>query len=165
MRSPSFTLPVLILLLLAAFTSPSGAQRQQRRQGAAFNPVGTFSAQNSPESPTPRIDGDMIENIDLRKTGTSYGGSLMVLRGDKTVIYKFTGATAEPGKFSFTTKPVRGVSYRFEGKFNRGGDFARDAVRRGDDRVENILKGTMTKLSGESKRGEAMLKFDFLLGG
>lgn len=165
MQSHSFTLPVLTLLLLATITSPSGAQRQQRRQGATFNPVGTFSAQNSPEAPTPRIDGDMIENIDLRKTGASYGGRLMVLRGDKTEIYKFTGATAEPGKLAFTTKPMRGVSYRFEGKFTRGGDFARDAVRRGDDRVENILEGTMTKLSGKSKRSEVTLKFDFLLGG
>lgn len=165
MQSHSFTLPVLTLLLLAAFTSPSGAQRQQRRQGAAFNPVGTFSAQNSPESPTPRIDGDMIENIELYKTGGAYSGSLMVLRGSRRGIYKFTGATVELGKLAFTTKPMRGVSYRFEGKFTRGGDFARDAARRGDDTVESILVGTATKLVGNRKLGEATLKFDFLLGG
>jgi hypothetical protein len=130
-----------------------------------FNPVGTFSAQNSPALPAPGIDGDRIENIALRKIGRSYGGTLTVFRGSRKMVYKFTEAAVGPGKLMFRTKPVRGISYRFEGEFNRGGDFAGDAMRRGDDRVENILRGMMTKLSGESVRGEATLKFDFLLGG
>lgn len=60
---------------------------------------------------------------------------------------------------------MRGVSYHFEGKFNRSGDFAQDAVRRGDDRIENILAGTATKFASGRKLAEAALKFDFLLGG
>ena len=158
---------VFAAVLLACLCAGVAAPAQVRgRKAPAFNPAGTFTAQNSPEAPAPKIDGDLILSVELRKAGSGYGGSLVVLtRGNRTVSYRFGGATLGPDKLTFTTGPVRGVAYHFEGKFTRGGDFARDAARRGEDVLEGVLEGRVTKVSGGRELGAAGLRFDFQVGG
>lgn len=56
------------------------------RRPAAFNPAGTYSAQNSPDPPAPWVGGDLSLNIELCKAGGGYGGGLIVLtNGNRTV--------------------------------------------------------------------------------
>lgn len=143
-----------------------GVRRRHAGPGSAgrpFQPGGLLLCAELAGVTAPLVGGDLLQNLELRKAGTGYSGTLSVLRGNRMVTYRFARAVVEPGKPSFTTSPVRGVSYRFEGWLTRGGDLARGAARRGEDIVEGVLEGTVTKLSGGQERGAAELKFDLLL--
>jgi hypothetical protein len=164
-RAYTYSAAIAAAVLLAALYTPSGAQVRGRKT-ASFNPSGTFSVQNSPESPAPEIDGDLVQNIELRKTAKGYDGELSVMRRTGGMVtYKFTGAAVEPGKLSFTTASVRGISYGFEGRFLKQGNLRRLTETTTGDVLSDALEGTATRYRGGRKLGAAEFKFDFLLGG
>jgi hypothetical protein len=62
-------------------------------------------------------------------------------------------------KFTFTTRVRRGISYRFLGRFLKGGTFFSEIS---DD--EPVLEGTLTKLLNGRVVAEAQLRFSYFGG-
>jgi hypothetical protein len=68
--------------------------------------------------------------------------------------------TLKDQAFSFTTKAVGGVSYRFAGRFTKLGNFPEE---RPEDEV--VLKGRLTKLQGGKPVAESEVGFRYTGGG
>ena len=72
---------------------------------------------------------------------------------------KFRTISISRERLAFTTSSRRGISYRFTGRFLRGGNFFRDVAD------ENpVLEGTLTKLSNGRVVSQAQLKFSYFGG-
>lgn len=76
--------------------------------------------------------------------------------GAPAVDYRLVAPTLKGKAFTFTTKPVDGVSYRFAGNFLKVGSFPR---RRPEGEV--VLQGLLTKLQGDQKVAEGDVKLTY----
>jgi hypothetical protein len=70
---------------------------------------------------------------------------------EKSTLYKFISSLITRNKFTFTTATVRGVSYRFEGRF------LFDQPNRVDDRP--TIEGQLSKYKNGSKVAEGKIGF------
>jgi hypothetical protein len=74
--------------------------------------------------------------------------------------FPLTALTLKDRSFSFNTKAVGGVSYRFAGRFTKLGNFPEE---RPEDEV--VLKGRLAKLQGGKPVAESEVGFRYTGGG
>ena len=154
-------LSITLLLLSVNFTSQAGPQRARQN---AFDPSGSFHVINTQDA---HLDSEFLAVIELEKKNgrkPAFSGKLVMALGSSTTPFKFITSIATPEKFMFTTSGIRGVSYTFEGRFLRRGNFLEDWNR--DERPfdEAVLEGTLTKFKDGRKVTEKFFKFTYSVG-
>ncbi|MBA3804436.1 MAG: hypothetical protein H0X14_01810 [Acidobacteria bacterium] len=122
-----------------------------------FDPEGEFNVLGDP--PRPLSEVSTIEL--LRNAKRSFYNTHAGLYTTAGVTYRFKTLSVTRAKFTFTTMPIKGVSYSFTGRFLRGGVFAElDSDQWG----KPILEGKLGKFKGSEKVAEANLKFSYFGG-
>ena len=104
-------------------------------KSAKFNPSGDYFPLNKPPGGAEQF-GQFDLQVRRRK------GRLIVW-GDVRSIgasYKFSSVSVQPKRLQFTTRTVRGVSYRFAGEFLGQGDFASQSTERGIVMLQGTLR-------------------------
>jgi hypothetical protein len=81
---------------------------------------------------------------------------------DKTLDYKLLKPTGKGKNISFTTRAVRGVSYKFDGAFTRL-DVENIGIGEADSE-KPVLKGKLIKLKDGKQTSEASVSFVYLPG-
>lgn len=149
------------LILVSAFSVATG---QRRRGGVAdsFKPFGVYQqhadSYDDRGNPIPKpIIGEFVI-VNSR-------GKLGVKLWMEKVEYRVTVGSATADLFEFTTNEVRGVSYKFSGKFNVKGNLARAYARNRDTAVDNALEGKLTKVRSGKEVGQTLVKLDYLSPG
>jgi hypothetical protein len=144
------TLLFALVVLCAVTSAPALSTPEQQRR---FNPDGSFW-----------IIGD------APKSFQDFGGINLNSHGNRRLpssgvnltngaVLKFKTISVAREKFTFVTYVRRGVSYRFSGRFLKGGNFFSDIA---DE--DPVLEGTLTKLSNGKVVAESMLKFSYFGG-
>ena len=147
MKAPLLSLVAVVLL--CAISLPASNASQRRR----FNPDGAFWIIG--DAPQGFQDfGGINLNSNRNRRLPSSGINLT----DGAVI-RFKNISIAQERFRFTTYSRRGVSYRFSGRFLKGGVFYAEIL---DDNP--VLEGTLTKLINGRVAAEAKLKFSYFGG-
>ena len=141
-------LAVFLLLTLTSIAVLS------QNKSARFDPDGSFWIVGTP--PNEFSDFSAI-NLNAKKLRRIPPSGYQTNDGKS---YRFKTLVVKRDNFTFTTVPVRGVSYSFAGKFLKGGNFA--ASWSGDE--DPVLEGTLTKFRDGKKLAEAKLKFSYFGG-
>lgn len=145
-------LSVLILsLVLVAITSIAGHPQKGRER---FDPTGTFWIIGNPPSGFSDFSAINLNGRRLRWLPSSG----VQLNNGRT--FRFQQQTVKRERFTFTTTPVRGVSYSFSGRFLKGGVFSETVL----DDQSPVLEGVLTKFAAGKKVAEAKLTFGYFGG-
>ena len=143
------------LLLSAAFAAGGAGTAMSAPQ--KFDPEGEFNVEGT--LPKGLAEVSTIEL--LRDAKRSFFNSHAGVYTNKGVTYKFKTLSVTREKFTFTTVPIKGISYSFTGRFLRGGVYAElDSDQWG----KPILEGKLSKFNGSRKLAEANLKFSYFGG-
>jgi hypothetical protein len=146
------------LLLSAAFAA--GGARSTRTAMSVpqkFDPEGEFNVEGT--LPKGLAEVSTIEL--LRDAKKSFFNPHAGVYTNKGVTYRFKTLSVTREKFTFTTVPIKGISYSFTGRFLRGGVYAElDSDQWG----KPILEGRLSKFDGSRKLAEAKLKFSYFGG-
>jgi hypothetical protein len=137
-----------LITTLALSVLPTDAAQRKR-----FNPDGAFWIIG--EAPRGFQDFGGI-NLNLHSNRRLPSGGVNLTNG---ALLKFQKLSVAQDKFTFTTFPRRGTSYRFSGRFLRGGTFYAEAL---DD--DPVLEGTLIKLFNGKVVAEANVKFSYFGG-
>ena len=139
---------IFVWVLAVGLPLVSGQRRER------FDPDGSFWIHGKPPE-----DFEDFSGIDLN---SKRNPRLQVAGVDLTngSHLKFKTLSVTRDRFTFTTVPVRSVSYSFSGRFLKGGVFAAANL---DDETP-VLEGTLIKLKGGQKIAEAKLKFTYFGG-
>jgi hypothetical protein len=137
---------------LSTLRASSSTQRRFDPEGQ-FNPIG-----NAPQGL------EEVASLDLFRSGrnrpfTSHTHSgVVTTRG---VVYRFQSISASQNNCTFTTRARAGTSYRFSGRFLKGGVYAEM-----DSSVWNqpLLEGTLTKFKNGKKVAESRMRFSYFGG-
>jgi hypothetical protein len=122
-----------------------------------FDPEGEFNVLGDP----PRALSEVSTIELLRDAKRSFYNPHAGLYTTAGVTYRFKTLSVTRAKFTFTTMPIKGISYSFTGRFLRGGVYAElDSDQWG----KPILEGKLSKLKGSQKVSEANLKFSYFGG-
>lgn len=151
---------LLALLLLgvamaAPFSTTGALPGSQRR----FDPEGQFNPIGNPPKGL-----EEVASLDLFRSGrgrpfTSHAHSgVVTTRG---VVYRFQSISASQNRITFTTRVRGGISYRFAGRFLRGGVYAEMDSSVWD---QPLLEGTLTKLRNGRKVSESTMRFSYFGG-
>lgn len=150
-----FALLLGLVALAAPLSSPRAFPPAQRR----FDPEGSFlPLGNAPKGL------EEVGSIDLFRSGrnrpfTSHAHSgVSTTRG---VVYRFQTISASQNSFTFTTRARAGISYRFTGRFLRGGVYAEMDSSVWD---QALLEGTLTKFKNGKKISESRMRFSYFGG-
>lgn len=81
------------------------------------------------------------------------------MKSKKTLDYKLLKPTLSGKNFSFSTKSVGNINYKFVGAFTKLGEFP---VTQPNGEI--ILKGTLTKYRGKKKIASAKVKLSYFAG-
>lgn len=138
------------IFLLLALTSTALSQR------ARFDPDGSFWLVDGTIPPNEFSDFGAI-NLNAKKLRRLPSPGLQLVNGTR---FQFKTLTVKRENFTFTTMPLRGVSYSFAGKFLKGGVYASGIL----DPDTPVLEGKLTKFRGGKKVAEANLKFVYFGG-
>jgi hypothetical protein len=141
---------IVILSLVIATWMPLAGQTKRSR----FDPSGAFWIQGEP--PNGFSDFSAI-NLNMRRLRRLPSSGVQLKDGTS---FRFKDVIVKQNNFTFTTVTVRNVSYRFSGRFLKGGDFA--ATWMGDETP--LLEGVLTKFRTGKKVAEAKLKFIYFGG-
>jgi hypothetical protein len=150
-----FALVLAVAATYAPLSTRGALSSSQRR----FDPEGQFNPIGSPPQGL-----DEVASIDLFRSGrgrpfTSHTHSgVVTTRG---VVYRFQSISASRNSMTFTTRARGGVSYRFAGRFLKGGVFAEMDSSVWD---QPMLEGTLTKLRNGRKVSEGRMRFSYFGG-
>lgn len=152
---------LLFALLLAGITmyAPFSTLRAGSTSQRRFDPEGQFNPIGNPPKGL-----EEVASIDLFRSGrgrpfTSHAHSgVVTTRG---VVYRFQSISASQNSINFVTRSRGGISYRFSGRFLRGGVYAEL-----DYSVWNqaMMEGTLTKLRNGKKVSESRMRFSYFGG-
>jgi hypothetical protein len=137
------------LTALKAFSSP------QKR----FDPEGQFNPMGSAPKGL-----EEVASIDLFRTGRSRPFTSHTHSGVVTtngVVYRFSTISASQNNFTFRTRTRQGTSYRFAGRFMKGGVYAEMDSSLWD---QVLLQGTLTKFKNGKKIAESRMRFSYFGG-
>lgn len=162
----SALLESFVLLLLASVSSviftacapvASAAGAVFVVEAQKFDPEGEFNVLGTP--PRSLSEVSTIELLrDAKKSFYNPHAGIYTTAG---VTYRFKTVSVTRAKFTFTTMPIKGISYSFTGRFLRGGVYAElDSDQWG----KPILEGKLSKFKGSQKTVEANLKFSYFGG-
>jgi hypothetical protein len=143
MKRASSMATVLLLVL------SSVAAGQRRR----FNPDGSFWI--IADAPKGFEDFGGI-NLNSHRNRRLPSSGINLTNG---AVIRFRTLSIAREKFTFTTRVRHGISYRFSGRFLKGGTFFSEIS---DD--EPVLEGTLTKLSNGRVVAQAQLRFSYFGG-
>lgn len=141
--------------MCAPFSTPRAVHGSQRR----FDPEGQFNPIGNPPQGL-----EEVASIDLFRSGrgrpfTSHAHSgVVTTRG---VVYRFQSISASQNRITFTTRARGGTSYRFAGRFLRGGVYAEMDSSVWD---QPLMEGTLTKLRNGRKVSESRMRFSYFGG-
>lgn len=138
----------LLATTLTLVVPPSEAAQRQR-----FNPDGSFWIIG--DAPKGFQDFGGI-NLNSHRNRRLPSGGVNLTNG---AVLRFQRISIAQEKFTFITQVRRGTSYRFTGRFLKGGVFFAEIL---DD--DPVLEGTLTKLSRGKVVAEAKLKFSYFGG-
>lgn len=150
-----FALVLAVAATCAPFSTRGALTSSQKRfdPEGQFNPIG-----NAPKGL------EEVASIDLFRSGrgrpfTSHAHSgVVTTRG---VVYRFQNISASQNNLTFTTRARAGTSYRFAGRFLKGGVFAEMDSSVWD---QPMLEGTLTKLRNGKKVSESRMRFSYFGG-
>jgi hypothetical protein len=77
------------------------------------------------------------------------------------VVYRFQSISARQNNITFTTRARGGTSYRFTGRFLKGGVYAEMDSSVWD---QPLMEGTLTKLKNGKKVSESRMRFSYFGG-
>ncbi|MBD0371612.1 MAG: hypothetical protein ICV60_12300 [Pyrinomonadaceae bacterium] len=150
---------LFLALLLAVAAAPlstlgafSSSQKRFDPEGQ-FNPIG-----NAPKGL------EEVASIDLFRSGrgrpfTSHTHSgVVTTRG---AVYRFQSISASQNSLTFTTRARAGTSYRFTGRFLKGGVYAEMDSSVWD---QPLLEGTLSKFKNGKKIAESRMRFSYFGG-
>jgi hypothetical protein len=151
---------VVLLLLIATATvalpsllrAASSSQKRFDPEGQ-FNPIG-----NAPKGL------EEVGSIDLFRSGrgrpfTSHAHSgVLTTRG---VVHRFQNISVSQNSITFTTRARSGISYKFSGRFLKGGVYAEMDSSVWD---QPLLEGTLTKFKNGKKVAESRMRFSYFGG-
>lgn len=140
------TLVFMIVTLISA-VAPADAQRPR------FNPDGSFWIIGEVPKPFDDLGGINLNSNHNRRLPSS---GVNLTNG---ALLRFKTISIAREKLIFTTYPRRGVSYRFTGRFLKGGVFFSEVM---DE--DPVLEGTLTKVTNGRVAAEAKLKFSYFGG-
>jgi hypothetical protein len=162
MNNRRYRMPRLFALLLAGmaalftpFAASSALAFAQRR----FDPEGQFNPLGNPPKAL-----EEIASIDLFRSGrgrpfTSHSHSGVVTTTG--VVYRFQTISVSQNNFTFRTRARAGTSYRFSGRFLKGGVFVEMDSNAWD---QPILVGTLSKFKNGKKVAESRMRFSYFGG-
>jgi hypothetical protein len=122
-------------------------------QRGRFNPDGAFWIIGEPPAAFSNFGGINLNSNRSRRLPAS---GVDLTDGTR---FKFKTLTVARNKLVFSTVTRRGVFYRFQGKFLKGGDFSAQ-----DLQEQPVLEGILTKIVDGRKVSEAMLRFSYFGG-
>ena len=156
----SFVLLILsgVAFILPAFEpSASAAVAVVVVAAQKFDPEGEFNVLGDP----PRSLSEVSTIELLRDAKRSFYNPHAGLYTTAGVTHRFRTLNVTRAKFTFTTIPIKGISYSFTGRFLRGGVYAElDSDQWG----KPILEGKLSKLKEGKRVAEANLKFSYFGG-
>ena len=145
--------------LLIAGATLAAPLNKLSASGKKFDPEGQFNPLgNAPKGL------EEVASFDLFRSGrnrpfTSHAHSgVITTRG---VVYRFKTISASQNNLTFTTAVRQGTSYRFTGRFLKGGVFAELDSSAWD---QPILEGTLSKFKNGKKVTESRMKFSYFGG-
>ena len=150
---------LVLLLAVAAAYAPFFTLGAHSSSQKRFDPEGQFNPIGNPPNGL-----DEVASIDLFRSGrgrpfTSHTHSgVVTTRG---VVYRFQSISASRNSLTFTTRARGGISYRFSGRFLKGGVFAEMDSSVWD---QPMLEGTLTKLRNGRKVSEGSMRFSYFGG-
>lgn len=161
-RSASLLSFVLLTTASASFIilqvcQPSASAAGSVVAAQKFDPEGEFNVLGDP--PRALSEVSMIELLrDAKRSFYNRNAGLYTTAG---ITHRFKTLSVTRARLTFTTVPVKGVSYSFTGRFLRGGVYAElDSDQWG----KPILAGKLSKFKGSEKVAEANLKFSYFGG-
>jgi hypothetical protein len=157
---PAFPFGLAVLSLGVAFviasaSASSGAFSAPVAQ--RFDPEGEFDVKGDPPAGLTEVSAIQL----LRDANKSFLNSHSGLYTNRGVTYRFKTVSATRERFTFTTVPIKGISYSFTGRFLRGGVYGElDSDQWG----KPILEGRLSKLRDGKRVAAATLKFSYFGG-
>lgn len=148
-----------LLLVVTAAIVPLSTPGAFSSASKKFDPEGQFNPMGNPPKGL-----EEVASIDLFRTGrnrpfTSHTHSgVVTTRG---VVYRFQTISVSQNNFTFTTRARGGVSYRFAGRFLKGGVYAEMDSSVWD---QPLLEGTLTKFKNGKKVAESRMRFSYFGG-
>lgn len=148
-----------LLLVGLAASAPVSALKAISPSQRRFDPEGQFNPIGNPPKGL-----EEVASLDLFRSGrgrpfTSHTHSgVVTTRG---VVYRFQNISASQNNFTFTTRARGGTSYRFTGRFLRGGVYAEMDSTVWD---QPLLEGTLTKFKNGKKVSESRMRFSYFGG-
>ena len=137
------------MILVALCVAAPGQTRQAR-----FNPDGEFFLIGDPPDGFSDLSGIYLNGRRLRRIPSQ---GLQLNNGN---VFHYKSLVVRRNNFSFSTVTAGGTSFKFSGKFLRGGVFAEQELF--DEKP--VLEGTLVRYKDGKKVAEAKLKFSYFGG-
>ncbi len=147
---------LLASLLAAPPLSTLGAFSSSQKR---FDPEGQFN----PIGKAPK-GLEEVASIDLFRSGRGRPFTSHTHSGVATtsgVVYRFQSISASQNNLTFSTRARGGTSYKFAGRFLKGGVYAEMDSSVWD---QPLLEGTLTKFKNGKKVAESRMRFSYFGG-
>lgn len=125
----------------------------------AFRPYGYFSLVGKPPAGFENFDTIQYWRREDEQTGADVSSRTTGLNETGGVVYRYATISITRQKFVFTTRSVRGVSYKFSGRFLRS-DFVGSEM----SFERPVLVGTLDKYRNGKRVAGANIKLSYFAG-
>lgn len=153
------TIPSIFIGTQAGIVAPAVVGSQPSRVRKAFRPYGYFSLVGKPPKGFENFDTIQYWLKEDEQRGPDISDRTAGVNETGGAVYGYATISINRQKFVFTTKKVRGVSYKFNGRFLRD-DFYDSELNL--DRP--VLVGTLSKYRRGRRVAEANLKLNYFAG-
>jgi hypothetical protein len=125
----------------------------------AFRPYGYFSLVGKPPKGFEKFDTIQYWHREQEQTGEDISNRTAGVNETGGVVYRYARVSVTRQTFVFTTKTVRGVSYKFSGRFLRT-----DFVGADMDFDKPVLAGMLSKYRNGKRVAGANVKLSYFAG-
>ncbi len=125
----------------------------------AFRPYGYYSLVGKAPKGFEKFDTIQYWRKDQEQSGPEISERLSGVNETGGVVYKYASISITRRKFVFTTAKVKGVSYRFSGRFLRT-----DFVNAEMDLKKPVLTGTLSRYENGKKVATANVQLSYFAG-
>lgn len=125
----------------------------------AFRPYGYFSLVGKPPAEFKNFDTIQYWSREDEQTGPDISSRMSGVNETGGVVYRYATISITRQAFVFTTKSVRGISYKFSGRFLRS-----DFVGAEMNFERPVLVGTLSKYRNGKRVAEAAVKLGYFAG-
>jgi len=124
-----------------------------------FRPYGYFSLVGKPPAEFKNFDTIQYWSREDEQTGPDISSRMSGVNETGGVVYRYATISVTRQAFVFTTKSVRGVSYKFSGRFLRS-----DFVGAEMNFERPVLVGMLSKYRNGKRVAEAAVKLSYFAG-